>query len=121
MVRRPTSCRRINPFEAHFGQIECIDKRIDHANRVALVNEIIEAFGQQRPLPTIRLLNEAPHQFPPPRITGRIITAARRFHTWGNSGLGAILRLWESVLQESTRPTSGPCNDGERQWSTMSD
>src|SRR3954465_10795547 len=43
------------------------------------------------------------------------------FHTWGNSGLGAILRLWESALQDSTRPTSGPCNDGERQWSTMSD
>ena len=43
------------------------------------------------------------------------------FYTWGNSGLGAILRLWESALQDSTRPTSGPCNDGERQWSTMSD
>jgi hypothetical protein len=42
-----------------------VDKHIDHANRIALVNEIIEAFGQQRLLPTIRLLNEAPHQFPP--------------------------------------------------------
>ena len=29
-----------------------------------LVNEIIEAFGQWRPLPTIRLFSEAPHQFP---------------------------------------------------------
>ena len=26
--------------------IERIDKHVDHANRVALVNEIIEAFGQ---------------------------------------------------------------------------
>jgi hypothetical protein len=46
MVRRPTSCRRLNPFEAHLGQIERFDKRIDHANRVALINEIVEAFGQ---------------------------------------------------------------------------
>jgi hypothetical protein len=80
MVRRPTSCRRFNPLEAHLRQIERIDKHIDHANGVTFVNEIIEAFGQQRPLPTISLLNEAPHQFPR-RITRRIITAARRFHT----------------------------------------
>ena len=46
MVRWPASRRRLNPFEAHLGQIERIDKHVDHANRVALVNEIIEAFGQ---------------------------------------------------------------------------
>src|SRR5580704_17360660 len=64
MARWPTSRRRLHPLKAHLSQIECIDKHVDHANRVALVNEIIEAFGQQRPLPTIRLFNEAPHQFP---------------------------------------------------------
>src|SRR5258705_10068956 len=32
----------------------------ESASGLALVNEIIEAFGQQRPLPTIRLLNKAP-------------------------------------------------------------
>jgi hypothetical protein len=46
VVRRPTSCRRLNPFKAHLGQIERIDKHVDHANMVAFVNEIIEAFGQ---------------------------------------------------------------------------
>ena len=46
MVRGPTSCRRLNPFKAHLGQIERIDKHVDHTNRAALVNEIIEAFGQ---------------------------------------------------------------------------
>ena len=30
----------------NLGQIERIDKHVDHANRVVLVNEIIEAFGQ---------------------------------------------------------------------------
>jgi hypothetical protein len=33
-------------LKAHLSQIERIDKHVDHANRVALVNEIIEAFGQ---------------------------------------------------------------------------
>ena len=46
MVRRPASCRWLNPLEAHLGQIERIDKHIDHPNRITLVNEIIEAFGQ---------------------------------------------------------------------------
>jgi len=46
VVRGPTSRRRLNPFKAHLSQIECIDKYVDHPNRVALVNEIIEAFGQ---------------------------------------------------------------------------
>ena len=34
------------PFKAHLGQIERIDKHVNHANRVAIVNEVIEAFGQ---------------------------------------------------------------------------
>ena len=46
MVRRPASCRRFRPLKAHLSQIERIDKHVDHANRVALVDEIIEAFGQ---------------------------------------------------------------------------
>ncbi|MGC0389403.1 hypothetical protein ABIF91_001757 [Bradyrhizobium sp. USDA 241] len=80
MVRRPTGGRRLRTLKAHLSQTERIDKYVDHANWVTLVNEIIEAFGQQRPLPTIRLFNEAPHRFPQ-KNHGRIITAARRFHT----------------------------------------
>ena len=69
VVRRSPSRRRLHPLKAHLSQIERIDTHVDHANWVALVYEIIEAFGQQRPLPTIRLFNEAPHHFPH-RITG---------------------------------------------------
>jgi adenylate cyclase len=36
----------LNPFKGHLSQIERINKHVDHANRVALVNEIIEAFAQ---------------------------------------------------------------------------
>ncbi len=46
MVGWPTSRSRLNPFEAHLGQIERVDKYVDHANRITLINEIIEAFGQ---------------------------------------------------------------------------
>jgi hypothetical protein len=38
--------RWLNTLEAHVDQIERADKHIDHPNRIALVNEIIEAFGQ---------------------------------------------------------------------------
>ena len=92
MVRRPAGRRRLNTIEAHLGQIERIDKHVDRANRVALVNEIIEAFGQQRPLPTIRLFNEAPHQLPPQNHERIIANAAAFSHsqgqkaTWRNAG-----------------------------------
>ena len=46
MVRGPTSCRWLDPLEPHLGQIQRIDEHIDNANRITLVNEIIEAFGQ---------------------------------------------------------------------------
>jgi hypothetical protein len=46
MVRWPTSRRRLHLLKAHLGQIKRIDKHVEHANRVALVNEIVQAFGQ---------------------------------------------------------------------------
>ena len=64
MVRWSTSCRWLNPLEAHLGQIERTDKHIDHPNRITLVNETIEAFGQQRPLPTIRLFKRSASSIP---------------------------------------------------------
>jgi hypothetical protein len=79
MIRRTPRRRRVRPIEAHFRQIESIDKHVDHANRVAFVNEIIEAFGQQRRLPAIRLFNEAPHKFPPQNHE-RILANQKRFH-----------------------------------------
>jgi hypothetical protein len=46
MVRRPTGRRRLHSIEPKLGQIERIDEGVNHANRIALVNEIIEAFSQ---------------------------------------------------------------------------
>src|SRR5262245_56927975 len=42
--------RRPDSLKAQLGNIECIDEGIDHANRIALINPVIEAFRQQRRL-----------------------------------------------------------------------
>ncbi len=48
MVRWPTAAGSATskPISA-----ERIDKYVDHVNRAALVNQVVEAFWQQRPLP----------------------------------------------------------------------
>ena len=61
MIGGPARCFRHNALEPKLGQIERIDKRVDRANRIALIDPLIEAFGQQSRLPTIRPLNKAPH------------------------------------------------------------
>ena len=46
MIGWPTGRRRLHSIEPKLGQIKRIDEGVNHANRIALVNEIIEAFGQ---------------------------------------------------------------------------
>jgi len=82
VICRPSRGRRCNPIEAQCSQIQSSDEGVDHANRIALVDEIIEAFGQQRPLPPICLRNEALHRSPC-RITKRILAAPAFSHTQG--------------------------------------
>jgi len=74
MIGRPTRHRRLDALKAQFGNVQCIDESVDHANRIALVNPVIEAFRQQRRLRPIRPCNEARHQFPR-RIIRRILAA----------------------------------------------
>ena len=65
MIRRPPGRLRIDPAEPELGQIELLDKDIDHTNRIVLVDPIFQAFGKQRRLPTIHPLNKALHRDPP--------------------------------------------------------
>jgi hypothetical protein len=58
VVGRPARHLGDDTVEAQLAEIEHIDERVDHANRIALVDEIIEAFRQQRRLPAISPLNE---------------------------------------------------------------
>jgi hypothetical protein len=58
MVRRPAGRCRINASKAQVVQFQRIHEHIDRANRIALVDQIIEAFRQQRRPLAIRPLNE---------------------------------------------------------------
>jgi len=58
MVRRPAGRCRINAIEPEVAQFQRIHEHIGRANRIALVDPIIEAFRQQRRLLAIRPLNE---------------------------------------------------------------
>ena len=49
MIGGPARYFRRHAFEPEFGQIERIDVRVQRANRIALIDPIIEAFGQQNP------------------------------------------------------------------------
>ena len=48
MIGRRPCRRRFDPVKAQLGNIQCIDEGVDHANRIALINPVIEAFRQQR-------------------------------------------------------------------------
>jgi len=64
MIAWPSRRRRLDPGEAKYAQIKRIDEGIDRTNRIDLIDEIIEAFGQQRRLPTVHTLNQALHPCP---------------------------------------------------------
>lgn len=72
--------RRVDTCKANLGQIQRIDKDVDHPNRIALVDEIIQAFGQQGRLPPIRPRTKRFIGFPPQNLR-RIIRRPARFHT----------------------------------------
>jgi hypothetical protein len=65
VVGRPACRRRLDALEAEIGQIERVDKAINHTNGIALLDPLIKAFRQQRRLSAIGPLNEALHESPP--------------------------------------------------------
>ena len=65
MIGGPARYFRRHAFEPEFGQIERIDVRVQRANRIALIDPIIEAFGQQSRLSAIRPNHETLHPILP--------------------------------------------------------
>ena len=61
MIRRPAGYLGIDPAKTQVGQIEFIDKDLNHANRIVLANPVCHAFRKKRALPAIRPLNKALH------------------------------------------------------------
>src|SRR5262252_4334338 len=78
MISGPPSLRRLRPFELELSEIERIDKRIDHSNRIVLVDPVAQTFGKQRRLCASRPLNKALHWTP---LTPNGSYHARGFHT----------------------------------------
>jgi len=69
-----------NAIEPEVAQFQRIHEHIDRANRIALVDPIIEAFRQQRRLLAIHRLNETLHRFPR-RFSKRIIASTEFSHS----------------------------------------
>ena len=85
MIRGPARYFGHNAFEPELAPDQAHQRtRIDRANRIALINPFIEAFGQQSRLPTIRPNQEALHRFPP-QIARRIITSRTFSRSQGQS------------------------------------
>jgi hypothetical protein len=93
----PAGRCRINAIEPEIAQFQRIHEHIDRANRIALVDPIIEAFRQQRRLLAIHPLNETPHRFPH-RFSKRIIASTRFSHS--------LDPMPTPALGASTRPSS---------------
>src|SRR5215471_12186839 len=62
MVGRPSGCFRINATETELRQIKLLDKYVDCANRIIFANPILQAFREQRTLPSIRPFNKPLHR-----------------------------------------------------------
>jgi hypothetical protein len=101
MVRRPASRGRINPIEPEVAEFQRIHEHINRANRIALVDPIIEAFRQQRGLLAIRPSNETPHHFPR-RFSKRIIASTGFSHSLDP------LRTKSSDVHQSSRLRAAP-------------
>src|ERR1700756_5673273 len=93
MISRPPSLRRLDPFEPEFGEIEPIDERVDHSNRVVLVDPVVQAFRKQRALAAIYSLDEALHPIPPQIAMESYLTSHVRWDVFTRPGSKAVLTL----------------------------
>ena len=64
MISGPARGRRLDAIKTQIRQVQRIDERVDHADRILLVNPIVEALRQERRLPPICSLHEALHDVP---------------------------------------------------------
>src|ERR1700756_3832259 len=101
MIRRPARGRRIDPFKGHLGQIERVDKNVDHTDRIVLADPVFHAFRKQRALPTIDAFDEALHPIPLKsrgNRNSRITPSSVFLHSQGQT------RPWRHVRVESVLP-----------------
>ena len=61
---KAASCLGIHPIKPKLGQIQSVDKNVNHPNRIVLADPVLQAFRKQRALPAIRALNKSLHPIP---------------------------------------------------------
>jgi hypothetical protein len=94
MIGRPAGRLRTDPRETEIGQIKPTNKNVDNANRIVLVDPILQALRKQRALGAILPFNEALHPDPPQNGTGilqRESHQAQRFYTIWVKSVGLVV------------------------------
>ena len=118
MIGRPARRLGHDTVEPELPQVDRIHEGVDHADRVVLVDPVIQARRKQRRLTAIRHLQQnAPSDSP------AVVEKSyhrRRFYTWGNSGIEPYSGSGNSS-PGTDKADVRPRNHGEPQWSTMSD
>ena len=94
---KPACRQRLHTVKPQIGQIERLDKHIDRANRIAIFNPVTKAFRQQRRLPAIRPLNEAPHLIPPQIAQESYRENQIQQHVFTQPGSQAAVRAMHSL------------------------
>ena len=67
MIRRPAGCLGSDPLKSKLGEVEFLDKCVDHPDRIVLADPVFQTLREQRALPAIRAFNKALHPIPPNR------------------------------------------------------
>src|SRR5688572_7645409 len=96
MIRRPAGCLGVDPAEPKPGQIEFINKNVDHANRIVLADPVIKAFGKQRALPAIHALTKRlirSSRKSPSNHTAGITSSSAFSHSQGQTQTSEYVRL----------------------------
>ncbi len=61
VIRRPASRSGFNTFKAQVLKIQLVDERVDHADRVVVPDEVVQALWQQGDLASIFAFDESLH------------------------------------------------------------
>src|SRR5262249_39054111 len=116
MISRPPSLCRSDSFEIECTEIERIDKRVDHTDRIILVDPVVQTFRKKSRLAATRPLNEALHSIPrnpngsyhargfrTPRVKLRLVGwLSFGLHSTRKRTLGCqLLRLWPVIVSTS--------------------
>jgi hypothetical protein len=64
MIGRAARRRRRRPRKPQGGKIELVDEKVDHPNRVLLIDIILQAVREQCPLHPIFAVDEPMHRHP---------------------------------------------------------